>query len=188
MAASFYSYCQFFMEILNYSQLLSNWDSKFCYWDQSTWLDFFYHAERSGSSFGRFVAFLVTAVVVGAGLAGYIFYKYRLRVSLINSQLHIMYISFMLNLISKLAPYLINSISFCSLTWTRRSWLSCHSTCHWTSIIMKFKLKLNLYDNKALYNIRYSSLHLNNYFASFVIAWRTIFLFNHYLHSTDIIS
>ncbi|KAG5105470.1 hypothetical protein JHK82_042445 [Glycine max] len=35
--------------------------------------------ERSGSKFGRFLAFVVIAVVVGAGLAGYVFYKYRLR-------------------------------------------------------------------------------------------------------------
>nr|KYP60200.1 Vacuolar-sorting receptor 7 [Cajanus cajan] len=35
--------------------------------------------ERSGSRFGRFLAFVVIAVVVGAGLAGYVFYKYRLR-------------------------------------------------------------------------------------------------------------
>ncbi|BAT80217.1 hypothetical protein LR48_Vigan468s004000 [Vigna angularis] len=35
--------------------------------------------ERSGSRFGRFLAFVVIAVVLGAGLAGYVFYKYRLR-------------------------------------------------------------------------------------------------------------
>ncbi|KAJ1378079.1 PA domain [Sesbania bispinosa] len=35
--------------------------------------------ERSGSKFGRLLAFVVIAVVVGAGVAGYIFYKYRLR-------------------------------------------------------------------------------------------------------------
>ncbi|KAG5132868.1 hypothetical protein JHK82_024056 [Glycine max] len=35
--------------------------------------------ERSESKFGRFLAFVVIAVVVGAGLAGYMFYKYRLR-------------------------------------------------------------------------------------------------------------
>ncbi|GMY35071.1 vacuolar-sorting receptor 6 [Fagus crenata] len=35
--------------------------------------------ERNGSRFGGFLAFLVLAAVVGAGLAGYIFYKYRLR-------------------------------------------------------------------------------------------------------------
>ncbi|XP_057429809.1 vacuolar-sorting receptor 6-like [Lotus japonicus] len=35
--------------------------------------------ERSGSKSGRFLAFVVIAVVVVAGLAGYIFYKYRLR-------------------------------------------------------------------------------------------------------------
>ncbi|KHN26599.1 Vacuolar-sorting receptor 6 [Glycine soja] len=35
--------------------------------------------ERSESKFGRFLAFVVIAVVVGAGLAGYVFYKYRLR-------------------------------------------------------------------------------------------------------------
>ncbi|KAK7329382.1 hypothetical protein VNO77_23545 [Canavalia gladiata] len=35
--------------------------------------------ERSGSGFGRFLAFVVIAVVAGAGLAGYVFYKYRLR-------------------------------------------------------------------------------------------------------------
>ncbi|XP_059656854.1 vacuolar-sorting receptor 6-like [Cornus florida] len=35
--------------------------------------------ERNGSKFGWFLAFLVLAAVAGAGLAGYIFYKYRLR-------------------------------------------------------------------------------------------------------------
>ncbi|KAL1320986.1 hypothetical protein AAHE18_14G096900 [Arachis hypogaea] len=35
--------------------------------------------ERSGSRFGRFLAFLVIAVVAAASLAGYVFYKYRLR-------------------------------------------------------------------------------------------------------------
>lgn len=35
--------------------------------------------ERSGSKFGKVIAFVVIAVVVGAGLAGYVFYKYRLR-------------------------------------------------------------------------------------------------------------
>lgn len=42
----------------------------------------FIFAERSGSKYGRVLAFVVVAVVVGAALAGYIFYKYRLRVSL----------------------------------------------------------------------------------------------------------
>ncbi|KAK2449051.1 disease resistance protein RUN1 [Trifolium repens] len=36
-------------------------------------------AEGSGSKLGKVVAFVVIAVVVGAGLAGYVFYKYRLR-------------------------------------------------------------------------------------------------------------
>ncbi|KAB1221572.1 Vacuolar-sorting receptor 6 [Morella rubra] len=35
--------------------------------------------ERSGSKFSWFVAFLVLAAVAAAGVAGYIFYKYRLR-------------------------------------------------------------------------------------------------------------
>lgn len=35
--------------------------------------------ERNGSRFGWFFTFLVLAVVVGAGVAGYVFYKYRLR-------------------------------------------------------------------------------------------------------------
>ncbi|KAI4332088.1 hypothetical protein L6164_017025 [Bauhinia variegata] len=35
--------------------------------------------ERSGSKLGKFLAFVLLAVVVGAGLAGYVFYKYRLR-------------------------------------------------------------------------------------------------------------
>jgi hypothetical protein len=35
--------------------------------------------ERNGSTFGWFLTFVVLAVVVGAGLAGYVFYKYRLR-------------------------------------------------------------------------------------------------------------
>ncbi|MBA0771830.1 hypothetical protein Gotri_007299 [Gossypium trilobum] len=35
--------------------------------------------ERNGSRFGWFLTLLVLAVVVAAGLAGYIFYKYRLR-------------------------------------------------------------------------------------------------------------
>ncbi|KAJ0082519.1 hypothetical protein Patl1_11993 [Pistacia atlantica] len=35
--------------------------------------------ERSGSKFGWFLTFVVLTVVVGAGLAGYVFYKYRLR-------------------------------------------------------------------------------------------------------------
>lgn len=37
-------------------------------------------AERSGSKFSWFAAFLVLAAVAAAGVAGYIFYKYRLRV------------------------------------------------------------------------------------------------------------
>lgn len=36
--------------------------------------------ERRTSKFGWFLTFLVLAAVAGAGLAGYIFYKYRLRV------------------------------------------------------------------------------------------------------------
>lgn len=35
--------------------------------------------ERSGSKFGWSLGFLVLAALVGAGIAGYIFYKYRLR-------------------------------------------------------------------------------------------------------------
>ncbi|KAJ9168473.1 hypothetical protein P3X46_019991 [Hevea brasiliensis] len=35
--------------------------------------------ERNGSKFGWFLTFVVVAVVGGAGVAGYIFYKYRLR-------------------------------------------------------------------------------------------------------------
>ncbi|KAJ4702734.1 Vacuolar-sorting receptor-like protein [Melia azedarach] len=35
--------------------------------------------ERNGSRFGWFLTFMVLAVVAGAGAAGYIFYKYRLR-------------------------------------------------------------------------------------------------------------
>lgn len=35
--------------------------------------------ERSSSKFGWFIAFLVIASVAGAGIAGYVFYKYRLR-------------------------------------------------------------------------------------------------------------
>ncbi|XP_038689064.1 vacuolar-sorting receptor 6-like isoform X2 [Tripterygium wilfordii] len=35
--------------------------------------------ERNGSKFGWFLTFLVLAGLVGAGLAGYVFYKYRLR-------------------------------------------------------------------------------------------------------------
>ncbi|KAG2685015.1 hypothetical protein I3843_10G102100 [Carya illinoinensis] len=35
--------------------------------------------ERSGSRFGWFLTFVVIAAVVAAGIAGYIFYKYRLR-------------------------------------------------------------------------------------------------------------
>ncbi|EEF34226.1 hypothetical protein RCOM_1195900 [Ricinus communis] len=35
--------------------------------------------ERNGSKFGWFLTFVIVAVVAGAGIAGYIFYKYRLR-------------------------------------------------------------------------------------------------------------
>ncbi|GMI73327.1 VACUOLAR SORTING RECEPTOR 6, binding protein of 80 kDa 3;3, VACUOLAR SORTING RECEPTOR 3;3 [Hibiscus trionum] len=35
--------------------------------------------ERNGSRFGWFITFLVLGAVTGAGVAGYIFYKYRLR-------------------------------------------------------------------------------------------------------------
>ncbi|CAK7335942.1 unnamed protein product [Dovyalis caffra] len=35
--------------------------------------------ERSGSKFGWFLTLLILAVVTGAGVAGYMFYKYRLR-------------------------------------------------------------------------------------------------------------
>lgn len=38
-------------------------------------------SEKSGSKVGLFLVFLVLAVVVGGGLAGYMFYKYRLRVN-----------------------------------------------------------------------------------------------------------
>lgn len=94
----------------------------------------FYHAERSESKFGRFLAFVVIAVVVGAGLAGYVFYKYRLRVSLIHSQLQIMLYIVHIKLEITILNYLC--LCFCSHTWTLRSWLSCHNTCHWTSKIM----------------------------------------------------
>lgn len=42
----------------------------------------FFNAERRGSRFAWFITMVVLAAVVGAGLAGYIFYKYRLRVCL----------------------------------------------------------------------------------------------------------
>ena len=35
--------------------------------------------ERSGTKFGLFLIFVILAVVAGAGAAGYVFYKYRLR-------------------------------------------------------------------------------------------------------------
>ncbi|KAL2484132.1 Vacuolar-sorting receptor 6 [Forsythia ovata] len=35
--------------------------------------------ERNSSKFGRFLTFVVLAIAVGAGVAGYVFYKYRLR-------------------------------------------------------------------------------------------------------------
>nr|GMC64462.1 vacuolar-sorting receptor 6-like [Ipomoea batatas]GME07841.1 vacuolar-sorting receptor 6-like [Ipomoea batatas] len=35
--------------------------------------------ERHSSKLGRFLTFTVIAVALGAGIAGYIFYKYRLR-------------------------------------------------------------------------------------------------------------
>ena len=38
------------------------------------------YSEKSGSKVGLLLVFLVLAVVVGGGLAGYMFYKYRLRV------------------------------------------------------------------------------------------------------------
>lgn len=40
------------------------------------------YSEKSGSKVGLFLVFLLLAVVVGAAVAGYGFYKYRLRVSL----------------------------------------------------------------------------------------------------------
>lgn len=40
-------------------------------------------AERKSSKLGGLLTWVVLAVVLGAGLAGYIFYKYRLRVSLV---------------------------------------------------------------------------------------------------------
>lgn len=46
---------------------------------------FIHSTERNGSNFGWFLTFVVVAVVGGAGFAGYIFYKYRLRVWLIQS-------------------------------------------------------------------------------------------------------
>ncbi|KAE8728988.1 Vacuolar-sorting receptor 6 [Hibiscus syriacus] len=42
--------------------------------------------ERTGSHFGWFITFLVLAAVTAAGIAGYIFYKYRLR-SYMNSEI-----------------------------------------------------------------------------------------------------
>lgn len=38
-------------------------------------------AERKSSKLGGILTVVVLAVVLGAGMAGYIFYKYRLRVS-----------------------------------------------------------------------------------------------------------
>lgn len=35
--------------------------------------------ERNASKFGWFVTFLVLGIVSAAGIAGYVFYKYRLR-------------------------------------------------------------------------------------------------------------
>jgi len=46
------------------------------------WPLFVNSAERSGSKFGWFLTLVILAVVTGAGIAGYIFYKYRLRVCL----------------------------------------------------------------------------------------------------------
>lgn len=93
------------------------------------WYLSFHCTERSGSKFGWSLGFLVLAALVGAGIAGYIFYKYRLRV--MSKKLHSSYIHHIhipVSSILALEQQKLNRSS-CSLTWTQRSWPSCHSTC-----------------------------------------------------------
>lgn len=107
------------------------------------------NAERHGSRFAWFLTFLVLAAVVGVGLAGYIFYKYRLRVCLKMLLWSALYPS-LVNLCTKLGtlPLLKFFTCTCSLTWTRRSWLSCPNTCLWTvsKPIKSIPPRQNLYD------------------------------------------
>ena len=84
-------------------------------------------AERRGSKFAWFITFVVLAAVAGVALAGYIFYKYRLRV-----RLWLFWVCFTLR-VGKICKFLS---SFCSHTWTRRSWLLCRSTCRSTVSII----------------------------------------------------
>lgn len=95
-------------------------------------------AERNGSRFGWFLTLLVLAAVVAAGFAGYIFYKYRLRVCIRSTDFTCCF---------TLYHYISICICTCSLTWTRRSWLSCRSTCRWTiSVTSKLLVTHSLCD------------------------------------------
>ena len=87
---------------------------------------------------------MVLAAVVAASMAGYIFYKYRLRVRLIIiSSTNFLHCDHLF--------HVSNFHLICSLTWTRRLWPSCHSTCQ--STISKIRLsimKLSLFNNVHL--------------------------------------
>lgn len=108
----------------------------------------FHFTERNSSKFGWFLTFVVLAAIATAGTAGYVFYKYRLRVtshkySSIKLYSFVPFL-FVHTYTQNLDFFLIIA---CSLTWTRRLWRLWHSTCHSTAsiIIKSFNTKVNLY-------------------------------------------
>lgn len=99
----------------------------------------FSNAAKNTSRLGWFLTLLVLSCVVGAGVAGYIFYKYRLRVRCCavfvvliffeeKNSLHLIHDKFEKDQKRKLI------FSFYSHTWIPRSWQLCLSTCHSTTI------------------------------------------------------
>lgn len=116
-----------------------------------------YCTERHSSKLGRFLTFVVIAVVLGAGIAGYIFYKYRLRVCGWN-----LAYKFSINKII-MFPFCV-----CSHTWTQRLWLSCRSTCLLT-ITIRIRLsntRLSLYEMARQYEEEGRFVRLNRMHAS----------------------
>lgn len=106
-------------------------------------MSFFLFSERNGSRFGLFLTFVVIATVVGACIAGYMFYKYRLRVNICRSNAcPCSFNSILINSLPRTHTCLFSCI--CSHTWIQRSWPLCLSTCHLTiTKTMKFNMKLN---------------------------------------------
>lgn len=105
-----------------------------------------YYTGRSSSRFAWFLTLMVLAGMAALGTVGYIFYKYRLRVSSPYEYFWHVQLFHELELdtgkwpmcIENMCDFIMIFAGFCSLTWTQRSWLSCPSICHSTTKTMRF--------------------------------------------------